>query len=273
MENLKPAERNRQQLNTYPLIFFRLKDSTRTYFEKHVHYSAYNKDPQYYLPLVEGIKKRRSERRIRVLDLGCGDGSFISGMIKAGVSADYIATDLSFNMTKMANEKLADRAVDLFVADGFRIPLKYDTQFDLIHIDSVLHHIIRGTRKSSSKLAKKLLDILAQRLAQDGIMIVEEMYFDSYLVPFITSSIVFYTLKVLNFINLDISKIKEDVKLGLEVNFFHDEQLRKMLKRYGAVHVFNRTPSKLSTLQKVCLLKDRGHISYMVTSDKEKMKS
>jgi methylase of polypeptide subunit release factors len=185
-------------------------------------------------------------------------------MILSGVNADFTGSDISPMMINSAKKNLEGQRVDLFVADGFRLPLKPEIKFDLIHIDSVLHHLIAKTRPKSLCLANQFLNILANFLSSNGILIVEEMYYDSYLIPYVTSSIVFYSLKLLNFVNLDISKLKNDVKLGLEVNFFYDKQLRRILERYGVVHVIRKIPSKLSKLQRILLLEERGIISYMI---------
>src|SRR5215469_2798269 len=109
-----------------------------------------------------------------------------------------------------------------------------------------------------------MLDLLVSMLFVNGILIVEEYYYDSYIIPHITSSIVFYGLKLLKFLRLDISKIMTDCKPGLEVNFFYEKQLCDALKHYGTVQRIKKRPDKLSKLQRVFLAKDIGHVSYIL---------
>ena len=239
---------------------------SRSYFDMHGHYHAYHKNPDFYTPLISNIKKSafQSYGKMRVFDLGCGDGSFIRAIINGGISADYIGTDISQLMINMAKQNLDYNRVGLFVADGFKLPIRPKTKFDIIHIDSVLHHLIENTRSKSWRLSKKMLDLLVSMLSTNGILIVEEMYYNSYIIPHITSSTVFYGLKLLKSLRLDVSKIMTDCKPGLEVNFFYEKKLYDMLRYYGTVQRIKKRPDKLSKLQRVFLAKDIGHVSYIL---------
>lgn len=238
----------------------------KSYFDVHSHHTAYHKDPDYYLPLANTIEKIRSNKRLRILDIGCGDGSFIKGMLISGINADFTGIDVSTAMINIAKMNLEGQPVNLLIADGFKLPLSSEIKFDLIHIDMVLHHIIKKTRRKSLQLANHFLDIVCNLLSNKGVLIVEEMYYNSYVLPYITSSIVFYSLKILNLINLDISRIMSDIKPGLEVNFFYNKQLFQMLGVYGNVNVIRNITGKVTNLQRLLLLKEIGTISYMIES-------
>jgi hypothetical protein len=67
-------------------------------------------------------------------------------------------------------------------------------------------------------------------------------------------------------LKLDISRIMNEIKPGLEVNFFYDRQLFDMLQTYGTVDVIRKTKGKVLHLQRLLILKEVGMISYMVTS-------
>jgi SAM-dependent methyltransferase len=236
----------------------------KSYFEKHGHKHAYHKDPSFYVPLAEQVRKLGKEKVIRILDLGCGDGSFIKGIIEAGVQADFVATDISYLMVNMAKSNLKDQETLLFVADGFNLPLNPNIKFDLIHIDSVLHHLIDKTRSRSFALAKRMIDLLVHMLSENGVLVVEEMYYESYVIPRITSSIIFYGLKFLNFIHLDLNKIMNEFQLGLEVNFLYDKEIEVLLRTYGNdIRLLKKEPSKVPLLYRFFLLRTFGHISYV----------
>lgn len=245
-------------------IFGRLAD-VKSYFDMHAHNHTYHKDPGFYIPIINHIRKIGSDEKIRILDLGCGDGSFIKGMIGADIRADFIGTDVSHVMVNMAKKNLYDHKTKLFVADGFNLPLRAGIKFNLIHLDSVLHHLIGKTRSESMHLVNRMIDLLTHLLSENGILVVEEMYYVSYLIPGITSSIIFYGLKLLNLLHLDVSKIMSTFQLGLEVNFLHDKEIEALLKTYGnKVSLVKKDPTKVPVLYRFFLLRTFGHISYIM---------
>ena len=241
---------------------------TKSYFDMHAHHQAYHKAPLFYAQIMDHLKFRldNGNNKIKVLDLGCGDGSFIKNLIAGGINAEFIGSDVSSSMIDIAKEKLDDQNnVEWLVCDGFELPLISRAKFDVIHLDSVLHHLVGKTRSKSRCLSNRLLAILINRLSKNGILIVEEMYYNSYLIPQITSFFVFYALKLLSMLKLDLSKFTSLYQPGLEVNFFCDKQIEGMLKNYGdSVYMIKRSPDAIPKLFRMLLLKDWGHISYSV---------
>ena len=128
-------------------------------------------------------------------------------LIKGKINAEFVGTDISSSMIKLAKKKLNDENVEFFVADGFKIPLKNGVGFDIIHLDMVLHHMIGKTRSQSFHIAQKLISTISSLLSSKGKIIVEELNVYSHIAPSITSSIIFHGLKFLNFIKLDISSL------------------------------------------------------------------
>jgi SAM-dependent methyltransferase len=237
----------------------------KSYFDMHAHHSAYHRDPKEYFPMLEKIRTRFANTRLKILDVGCGDGSFMKAMILGGVKADYFGSDISSSMIKMAKQMLNGNDFQLFAADGFHMPINQKFKFDLIHIDSVLHHLISKTPRMSRKLARKMVSLLCSMLSENGILLVEEWYYESYVIPSISSSIIFYSLKLMNFLKLDLGKIRSDVIPGLEVNFFYISQLQKILDEYGTVSILTKDPGKFSTLLRIILTRDYGHVSCFVS--------
>jgi SAM-dependent methyltransferase len=166
----------------------------KSYFELHAH--EYSRDPRVYDSLAEEIKRAKpNQHTFSVLDMGCGKGNFIKAMIERGLKAHYIGTDISIRMIELAKNNLQSTDVDLLAADGFKVPIKPTLTFDVIHIDSLLHHLVGPSRAKSFCLVKELIEKLISVLSPHGMLIVEEMYYDSYLIPQLTSFIIFYTLK------------------------------------------------------------------------------
>ncbi len=201
---------------------------------------------------------------MKIFDFGCGDGFFIKKMIDDGIEAEFFGSDLSTSMINLSKEKFRNEDVNLFVADGFMLPFSAKTKFDIIHVDAVLHHIIGKTRRESIVKVEKILEKLGKALSENGRIIVEEFNFTSYFIPSISSFIVFYFLKLFNFLKLDLSKIYDEFQPGLEVNFFNDKQLKKLLEKYGEVEQIRKIRKKSLIWKRLFLLKEQGTISYSV---------
>jgi SAM-dependent methyltransferase len=188
----------------------------------------------------------------------------MKSLIEEGVRGAYLGIDISNSMMRTALERLRDYDVNLVVADGFRLPLASNHKFDLIHIDSVLHHLIGKTRAKSNELVSHMLNILSSKLSEDGYIVIEEMYYVSHGIPSFTATMIFYGLKLINYLKLDLSSIAKVIIPGLEVNFYSEDELTKMLSKYGQVKVIKKAKGKISPLQRLFLQKDFGHISFMV---------
>ncbi|MGI0043579.1 MAG: class I SAM-dependent methyltransferase [Nitrososphaeraceae archaeon] len=241
-----------------------MSKGVKSFFESHFH--RYIDKPDFYLTIAKEIKKvlPAGGKRLKFLDVGCGDGGFIKALIEQGVVADYLATDLSFNMLVRASNNLAGHDVNMLQADALQLSLMESHRFDIIHIDSVLHHLVGRTRRESVELVRRMLNSLIGRLSTNGILIVEEVYYDSHIFSTFTSSLVFYGLKLINWLKLDLSFTKE-IRPGLEVNFFHQKDLVNLLNHSGSnTTLVNKEVWELPKTYQLFLLKERGHITYTV---------
>ena len=167
-------------------------------------------------------------------------------------------------MINLANDKLRKDNVELFLADGFKMPVKPGVKFDAIHVDMILHHLVGKTRAESFKLVHRMLDILMNMVSEKGVLIIEEHVTDTYFIPSLGSLISFYGLKFLNFLHLDISKFVDEIQPGLEVNFFHEKQLKKILEKYGETERIRKKTSKPTRFRRLFLVKEVGTMSFVV---------
>lgn len=240
-----------------------MSSNVKSYFESHSH--NYPKSQAFYYFIVDKIKRAIPvEAGIRLLDVGCGDGNFIKSLSTAGIRFEYFATDISLAMARRASQNLSDIDVKFFVCDAFNMPVREDFKFEIIHIDSVLHHLIGRTKGRSEDLVRKIVAYLAQRLMENGILIVQEINFRSFLIPQLTSNVVFYGLKINNFLKLDMSKIIPEVKPGLEVNFLDEGQLVRILSEHGSVDKIHQDSYDIPKSYKLFLLKEYGHSTYLM---------
>jgi SAM-dependent methyltransferase len=213
--------------------------------------------------LIDYIKNNiQSNTRIRLLDVGCGNGGFVKSLIEANRDFDYFVTDMSSEMVLLAKQNLVnhDYDVKLFVADGFNLPIREQIEFDIIHIDSVFHHLIDKTQTRSTGLIKQMAQLLVSRLSCHGMLIVDEWYFLSYVIPSFVSFLIFYGLKLINHLKLDLAFIGE-IQPGLEVNFLLPEKLLKILSDYGSASLLKRSKVEFPLAYRFFLLKEKGRIT------------
>src|SRR3989442_1435442 len=124
-----------------------------------------------------------------------------------------------------------------------------------------MNHIMGKTRNQSFNLVGKMIGTLMNLLSEDGSILIEEFDYQSYFFPGFTSSLVFYGLKLINLLKLDLSMILKEIVPGLEVSFFHQNQLEKILKRYGTVYMINYYSWKPSNLRRLFFMRKEGRIT------------
>lgn len=243
---------------------------TKSYFDKHAHIDTYHNDPKMYNMVIDLIKRNYVKRGTRFLDLGCGDGTLIKSANSISVDFQFIGTDVSYEMIKTARHNLRGISVEFIVCDGFNLPIRNEIKFDFIHSAYVLHHLIGPTKGKSLDLVNTLLGILARTLSDKGILIIHEVYYDSYIIPSLTSTLVFYMLKFLNLLNLDMSPIIKEFQRGLEVNFMHTEELKRSLGHLGGkVQMVGKDPWNMPKFRRLLLLKEQGSVTFTYELNKE----
>ncbi len=96
-----------------------------------------------YLALLEELHRWRAEhrRRCRVLDVGCGTGSFAGLVSAVGVDAEVVGMDFVPQMCAQARRKLRgdDDGVHFVAADSEHLPFS-DASFDLVTCSNSFHH-------------------------------------------------------------------------------------------------------------------------------------
>jgi 2-polyprenyl-3-methyl-5-hydroxy-6-metoxy-1,4-benzoquinol methylase len=85
----------------------------KSFFETHAH--DYIMQPSFYSTIANRIKQDVSNLAdLRLLDVDCGDGTFIKSLINAGMRAEFLATDISFTMSNVARADLRLNRTEIF---------------------------------------------------------------------------------------------------------------------------------------------------------------
>jgi len=76
----------------------------------------------------------------RVIDIGCGDGTYTAEVIDAGGASSVVALDPAQSALQVARDKVGDRPVSLAAASAYALPFA-DACFDVAYLRGVLHHM------------------------------------------------------------------------------------------------------------------------------------
>jgi len=130
------------------------------------------------------IKKQFSDKKIRVLDIGCGNGRFAQFLNESGVDFEYYGLDSSKKLLNWASKNVALKDKTAFLEFDLIEALQNDTfakfleknniddKFDLIVCFGVLHHI------PSFELREKLFEIVNKKLlSEDSLFVITAWLF------------------------------------------------------------------------------------------------
>lgn len=108
--------------------------------------------------------KLKDLSRIKVLDLGCGNGRFLAFLKNFGLESTYTGVDFSQNLLQEARVKYQDKGVEFIQTDLLDLNLPGKTGYDLVVLWGLLHHIPGFENRVS------LLSQAKSFLTTDGIM-------------------------------------------------------------------------------------------------------
>lgn len=92
--------------------------------------------------LTEAALAAADFRGKRVLDVGCGDGTYTVELLEKGNPASLYGFDPVQEAIAIAREKAANRPITFATHDAYNVPLESGT-FDIAVLRGVLHHVER----------------------------------------------------------------------------------------------------------------------------------
>lgn len=105
---------------------------------------------------IEEVRRLESVDKIRVLDLGCGDGNSAVHFRKHFPDITYTGVDTSQKSIEVARSR-GTVGASFEVFDGFALPFE-DGDFDVVFIACVLHHVEHAQHE---KLLREVRRVLA----------------------------------------------------------------------------------------------------------------
>lgn len=145
---------------------------------------SFNSSRNYYWKgwdeVAQIVKEQFTDKKIKVLDIGCGNGRFAQFLDEKGINFEYTGLDSSQKLLKWALEqvslekKVEFKRLDLIktLQKGNFAQFLNNEKFDLIVSFGVLHHV------PSIKLRKKLfINISDDLLNKNGIFVITAWLF------------------------------------------------------------------------------------------------
>ena len=198
-----------------------------------------------------------------VLDVGCGSGVFLQAVQLAIDIDKIIGVDLSEEMIKKSLfHHDSSENISLLNCDVLRLPLK-GSSFNLIYVESLLHHLVGETRAQSKNQARMAIKGMSDLLRPNGFLLLTELFYESYGFSTFTSSIIFTFLSLFDKYNVS-PPLKEAPK-GLIVSFYTRKELYEMIESLnGTIVEEQEIEWGRGFKEKAVLLKKRGKITYLI---------
>ena len=89
--------------------------------------------------VIEGLELKRGER---VLDVGCGNGYYLSLLNRLGLDFDLVGIDIDQSALTDAAKFIGDKKVKLILVDGSKIPFPSNS-FDKVVMGEVIEHVLK----------------------------------------------------------------------------------------------------------------------------------
>lgn len=222
-----------------------------TRYGKHVSPAFYD------LCFVEFMKN--NPKKYTLLDVGAGSGNFVSYVRERIPEMQITALDPSMNLLNMIDDPSVRKIVG-GVPDPNLDPRE---RFFFIHIKEVLHHLVGKKTEESQNKVKESLSVLKDYLDDSGFMLIHEYYWETWLIPNASRTLLFFFLSVCSKLNIRLP-YRAHLR-GLVVCFYTRPELESILEDCGLEVVrLDQYPFSNTPLKKLLFLKRWGRMLFVV---------
>jgi 2-polyprenyl-3-methyl-5-hydroxy-6-metoxy-1,4-benzoquinol methylase len=193
-----------------------------------------------------------------ILDIGGGGGCFARLCKKRFPKTKICVVDPSI---KLLNKQQLNgiEKIKGWLPDHLNVTSLYD----FVHIKEVLHHLTKKNIKESKKNVIESLESTKKILNENGFLLIHEIYYDGYLFETSSRTIIFYLLKIQNFLKITIPH--KHFRQGLSVCFFTRKELIEMFNELNFEIIETREKAWTKNIfTALLLIKSYGRVCFIL---------
>lgn len=233
--------------------------TTNEFFDDHSDFYGKVQIQDYDNFFIDFIRKQNNNNKI-FLDIGGGSGIFASFLKKNCNELDVFLMDPSLKMLEKNTDKTIVKFQGYF-PDKLNNP--NNKNFNYILLKEVLHHVTGKSIKETKALAIESLLNTKKIMADDGYLMIHELFYESYIYPQFSRTLIFYLLKFQE--KFQVKFPFKEFLLGLSVCFYTRNDLEKFFKECGFIIIDSYEVDFPQNLQKKgLLLKKWGRTMYIL---------
>jgi SAM-dependent methyltransferase len=226
------------------------------FFDTHSERYSYTNPLKHDVFFVDFMKKKGPKRSI--LDIGGGGGAFAKYCKSIFPDADVCIVDPSKELLQKQNIR-GIKCVVGSLPDNLNV----DSAYRYVAMKVVLHHVVGSSIRESKDLVRRSIQAAKSKLDEKGYIFIRELYYESYLIPTLTRTMIFYLLRFQNRLKFKIPH--DDFLAGLEVCFYTRKEIESLIRECNLEIVESlHDEYDPGAGGRVMLLKKRGTASYIL---------
>lgn len=229
-----------------------------TYFDTHADTYQTSRRLDEPWPMVDTFVLPFMTADTRLLDIGCGNGTFLRYVRHNSPVTDVIGLDISRGMLDTGGPN----PPTFLLATATDLPFT-PSSFDFIRISDVLHHVVGSSRSASKRKAEAAIADALALLRPTGTLLIKEQYYEGPRpASTLTPRLIHWSLSRLSPI---VSRVVPDAHDGLVVSFYTLEELTTMIESAGGTirRVSAQSVDPDSVIRRA-LLDEHGRIYFLV---------
>lgn len=195
------------------------------FFDKHADVYGNVKPHSYDYYFIDFINKTEKHGS-KLLNIGGGSGTFAQLVKDNCLDIDVTIVDPSKNLLDKINDERIKK-----IHGSLPDQIFLDSDFDYVHVKEVFHHIVGSSIGETKKLLRESLFTLKDILEKEGFLLIHELFYESYLIPTLSRSSIFYLLLLQNKFGIKIPA--KEFLAGLDVCFYSRLEFESILNDCG----------------------------------------